>query len=260
MLKSVSANTVSAKEWQAEMVARYSIDDEQKAANDLLSKKNSGQASPVHFPSLFSFPTREIDAAFKRAKLKAKGNGFKLLQTPLFSLQGTSSKQDRQPGKLLIITPRKFGKAHERNLIRRQLKAIFYEEKLYRYPYISLLLLYAPAKQLSFRELKVLLCKNIPPRNKKTKSPSSTSTKSSPVQQIPLDQVSDSPSTFRRIYSALRPFLGQSGVCIFTVTCDDYAEYHLKHTFLPLALLKILLRLLACNPITGILFKFMNKK
>ena len=38
---------------------------------------------------------------------------------------------DSFPNKILVITPKKIGTAPQRNLLRRRLKALFYEQKLY---------------------------------------------------------------------------------------------------------------------------------
>jgi len=51
-------------------------------------------------------------------------------------LQLSSEELDEKPsfGKILIIIPGKTGNAIKRNKIRRQIKAIFYEEKLFEKP------------------------------------------------------------------------------------------------------------------------------
>ncbi len=64
-------------------------------------------------------------------------------------------------GKLLIVIPRKAGKAHERNLIKRRIKAIYYEEKLYEKSIISIILVREEATKISFEELKKFLVKNL---------------------------------------------------------------------------------------------------
>lgn len=60
-------------------------------------------------------------------------------------------------GKLLIVTPRKTGSAPKRNLLRRRLKAIYYQEKLYTIAAIGIIILYDHATTLSFDELKTFL-------------------------------------------------------------------------------------------------------
>ena len=68
------------------------------------------------FRKLFSFSKKEIDQIFSHAGLRKKQHGFKLLQVSFDTLSEEVQKT-LIPGKLLIITPRSCGKAHERNLI-----------------------------------------------------------------------------------------------------------------------------------------------
>lgn len=100
---------------------------------------------------MFSFQKKEIDAAFAKARIAGRCNGLKLLQTAMPIEPGS--------GKLLIIVPGKTGKAHDRNLVRRRLKSIFYEEGLYQKPVHGILLVYKPALDLSFDQLKDFLVK-----------------------------------------------------------------------------------------------------
>lgn len=60
-------------------------------------------------------------------------------------------------GRILIITPRKVGNAPERNKIRRRLKSIFYEEKLYEKGLDCIVIVKKKGCSLSFKELKDLL-------------------------------------------------------------------------------------------------------
>lgn len=108
------------------------------------------------FKNLFSFSQSEIDTTFKSAKQLKSMLGLKLLQAPMLEKQ--------EHGKLLIITPRAVGKAHIRNLIRRQLKAIFYENRLYAFNGKLIILVYKPAIELSFNQLRLFLtdaCKSL---------------------------------------------------------------------------------------------------
>lgn len=61
------------------------------------------------------------------------------------------------PGRLLVITSRKIGNAVKRNLLRRRLKAIFYEEKLFSYSYDVVIYSRKCSTDLSFQELKSIL-------------------------------------------------------------------------------------------------------
>ena len=105
----------------------------------------------IPFKQLFSFSQTEIKEAFANAKLKDKIFGFKLLQAPT----------DHAYGKLLIVTPRKVGKACKRNKIRRRVKSIFYEERLFKIPANSILLVYKPANDINFEQIKAFLKKNL---------------------------------------------------------------------------------------------------
>jgi len=103
----------------------------------------------IKFKALFSFKQNEVKRAFSCAKLKSEIRGLKLLK----------SKLDEPPehGKLLIVIPRRVGKASKRNRIRRQIKAIFYEEKLYENKQILILLVYKQALELSLDDIKKFL-------------------------------------------------------------------------------------------------------
>jgi ribonuclease P protein component len=65
-------------------------------------------------------------------------------------------------GRMLIVIPRKVGNAPQRNLIRRRLKSIFYEEKLYEQPYDWLLFIKPTATAIDFQTLKQYLLAAMP--------------------------------------------------------------------------------------------------
>jgi ribonuclease P protein component len=109
------------------------------------------------FKSLFSFSRLQVEEAFKKAKPCASVHGLKLLRVPMTQLSPLLFKSD-QPGMLLIITPRVSGKSHDRNKLRRQIKSIFYEEKLSTLPAVSILLVYKPAMSIPFTQLKEFMC------------------------------------------------------------------------------------------------------
>ncbi len=67
------------------------------------------------------------------------------------------SESSRLPGRILIITPRRVGTAPQRNLIRRRLKAIFFEEKLFEHSFDIVIFCRKGASDLSFEDLKKLL-------------------------------------------------------------------------------------------------------
>jgi len=112
------------------------------------------------FRQLFSFSKKEIDQIFSHAELRKKQHGFKLLQVSFDTLPEELQKV-LVSGKLLVITPRSSGKAHDRNLLRRRAKEIFYSEKLYLKPVISILIVSRFVSKISFDTLKEFLLKNI---------------------------------------------------------------------------------------------------
>ena len=121
----------------------------------------------IKFKNLFSLPQKEIDYAFAHVQSVKKSPGLRLMQAPLASQppeqnQATLGDSCHTYGKLLIITPRKTGKAHIRNLLRRRAKAIFYTHKLYEKPVLSLLSIYHEASELSFESLEAFLLSCFP--------------------------------------------------------------------------------------------------
>jgi ribonuclease P protein component len=105
----------------------------------------------VKFKALFSFTKVEVKRAFSLSKLVRRGDGLKLLSAPV---EGGAAH-----GKLLIVIPKKTGKASKRNRIRRQIKNIFFNHKLHEKNKIFVLILYKEALELSFQELERFLCK-----------------------------------------------------------------------------------------------------
>lgn len=105
----------------------------------------------VKFKKFFSFTKKEIEFSLKSAKLVCKEGGLKILQAPA----------TKEFGKMLVIIPKKSGKAFERNLIKRRLKAIFYEEKLFEKPLVYVIIVYKAAMDLNFQDLKNILVKNL---------------------------------------------------------------------------------------------------
>ncbi len=74
-------------------------------------------------------------------------------------------ESSRLPGRILIITPRKVGNAPQRNLLRRRLKAIFREEKIFEKSHDMIIYCRKGAAGLTFQDLKSLLvdiCKKLP--------------------------------------------------------------------------------------------------
>lgn len=104
------------------------------------------------FKRLSIFSKKEIDWAFNHAKCLHKVPGLTLLASP---------KQLPTLGRVLIVAPRAVGNAPERNKLRRQIKAIFYEQRLFEGTFDCLVLLKKGATHFSFEALKSILTKVI---------------------------------------------------------------------------------------------------
>lgn len=106
---------------------------------------------PIDFRKLFSFQPAEVKQAFAVAIKLGYGQGVKLIKAP------TTTPYS----KLLVVTPRASGKAHDRNLVRRRAKAIFYEHATHEKPAIFILLVNKRATAGSFDALQTFLLKHI---------------------------------------------------------------------------------------------------
>jgi len=105
----------------------------------------------IKFRALFSFNQKEVKRAFSHAKKKASIPGLKLLK----------SIAEGKYGKLLIVIPKKAGNAYERNKLKRQIKAIFYQEKLYEKATLHIIIVYKDAQELGFDGIKSFLVQKI---------------------------------------------------------------------------------------------------
>lgn len=101
---------------------------------------------------LSKFTKREIDHLFKHARRVFRSPECTILLAP---------RQDVF-GRVLIVTSRKVGNAPERNLIRRRIKSIFYEEKLYDRSFDCVIIAQKKLTDLSFDELKKLILNAYP--------------------------------------------------------------------------------------------------
>ena len=99
------------------------------------------------FKKLSQFTKSEIDKAFNKAHRVLLHDGLTLLQSPA----------QKDFGRILIIASKKVGNAPERNKLRRQIKAIFFENRLWEKPYDMIAILRPHAKTLSFQELQTLI-------------------------------------------------------------------------------------------------------
>ena len=93
------------------------------------------------------FTKKEIDYLFTHARRVLKNSAFTLLFSP----------RQLDFGRVLIVTSRAVGNAPERNKIRRRIKSLFYEEKLFEAPFDCAVIVYKKAKELSFEQLKEII-------------------------------------------------------------------------------------------------------
>ncbi len=90
---------------------------------------------------------KDISKLFKVARRVVKHPGLHILLAP----------KQKDFGRILIVTSKKVGTAPERNKIRRRLKSIFYEEKLYEKGFDCIAIAKPEATKLTHQELKKLL-------------------------------------------------------------------------------------------------------
>jgi ribonuclease P protein component len=96
---------------------------------------------------LSKFTKREIDYLFKHARRVFRSPACTILLAP----------RQAEFGRVLIVTSRKVGNAPERNLIRRRIKSIFYEEKLYDHSFDCVIIAQKKMTDLSFDDLKDII-------------------------------------------------------------------------------------------------------
>ncbi len=94
-----------------------------------------------------SFCKKEIDLLFKHAKSFVKKKGLDIRLAPKVSLYG----------KILVVIPRKSGTAPKRNRLKRQLKSIFYEERLFQKEFDWIVLARKEALEIPFSEIRSLI-------------------------------------------------------------------------------------------------------
>ncbi|MCX5922553.1 MAG: ribonuclease P protein component [Candidatus Dependentiae bacterium] len=148
---------------------------------------------PGSTPSLSKFSQQEISKLFSTAKRCVRSKGLDILLAPSLLRQGfegqallgqsdsassyvetlsplgpTSLSNElppsprlrrtgRRTGRILVVTPRRIGNAPERNKIRRQLKALYYELKLAERGYDCVVIIKPEGKKLAFEAIKQLL-------------------------------------------------------------------------------------------------------
>ena len=96
---------------------------------------------------LSKFSKKETSDLFKQARAVVRGQYFTLLVAP----------KTEKFGRILLVVPRRVGTAPERNKLKRQLRSIFYEEKLFEHEYDCIIIFKKAATGLSFDKLKPLV-------------------------------------------------------------------------------------------------------
>ena len=99
------------------------------------------------FKKMSKFTKREIEALFKNARRVLKHQACTILLAPRCA----------DFARILIVASRKVGNAPERNLVRRRIKAIFYEEKLFEAAFDCIIILSHKSVDVPFDQLKNLL-------------------------------------------------------------------------------------------------------
>ena len=97
------------------------------------------------------FKYKEIKQTFKKARYSYSSPELDIKISP----------QTDNLGKLLIVIPKKVGNAPARNLIRRRLKSIFYENEIYKQPYNFLVFCKPNILSLEYQNLKDRLLSSI---------------------------------------------------------------------------------------------------
>lgn len=127
------------------MVVKSSIVAVQKKENGFLLANN-------HMPRIARQMTlwsrKEIEILFKQAKRVYKNSGLDILVTP---------RSHHDYARLLIIIPKRVGNAPQRNLLRRRIKAIFFENKLFSGNFDWLFIVKPSLSLVSFATLQELI-------------------------------------------------------------------------------------------------------
>lgn len=100
---------------------------------------------------LSNFSKNEVSQLFKTATRGFKNGNLDILLV----------RKKYSMGRILAIIPARIAPAHLRNTIRRRLKAIFYEEKLFNLGFDFIVIMKTKGLHLSFTQLKELILHGI---------------------------------------------------------------------------------------------------
>jgi ribonuclease P protein component len=93
------------------------------------------------------FTNAEVAQILKVARRPVRHPGLDILCAPAA----------QKLARILVITPRRSGNSPERNLVRRRIKSIFYENKFYELGYDCIVIIKQLGVEVNFEELKKLL-------------------------------------------------------------------------------------------------------
>jgi ribonuclease P protein component len=96
---------------------------------------------------LTQFTQKEVADLFRRART--------VLRNPFFNF--LIAQQTKEFGRILIVTPRRIGSAPQRNQLKRRIRSIFYEERLFERGYDCIIICKKAATTLTFEQLKQCL-------------------------------------------------------------------------------------------------------
>ncbi len=94
-----------------------------------------------------SFTAREIASLLKQVR--------HIFTNPQLTIK--AGLKNGAHSKILVVTPKKMGTAPMRNLIKRRLKSLFYEEKLFQSPFDIVIYCKKGAELIPYADLKILL-------------------------------------------------------------------------------------------------------
>jgi len=94
-----------------------------------------------------TFTEKEVSLLFKKAKVLLKHTCFYILCAPA----------TKNFGRMLVVTPKRIGKANKRNLVRRRIKEIFYQEGLFKNQLDCIVIVKREGINLPFAKLKKLI-------------------------------------------------------------------------------------------------------
>lgn len=93
------------------------------------------------------FTKKELNQFFSEARTLLKRPELTVLIMP----------RAKETARLLVITPRLIGNAPQRNKIRRQLKAIFYEHQFFQGPFDCVIIVRKEIMSLAFDEIEKII-------------------------------------------------------------------------------------------------------